>query len=305
MKWSKQDIEKLIKLRQEGATWGKLSLTFTGMSANALRKTYYRNMKQHNLKVLIFDIETSPLIVYSWGIHDQNIALNQVVKDWHVLSWAAKWLGDPPNKVMCMDQSKANNIEDDYNIVVGLWKLLDEADVILGHNAKAFDVKRMNSRFAMYNLPSPSSYRIIDTLTIARKYFSFSSNKLENLTKTLCKTYKKSSHAKFSGFELWKECLKGNAKAWKEMRHYNILDILSLEELYIDHLSKWDKSINFSVANKSTDLVCNCGSRSFKKYGFVYTNNGQYQRYICNGCGKEHKDSKNLLPKEKRKSLKR
>lgn len=45
------------------------------------------------LKVLVADIETSPLTAYAWERHDVNIALNQIVKDWRVLCFAAKWLG--------------------------------------------------------------------------------------------------------------------------------------------------------------------------------------------------------------------
>ena len=44
-------------------------------------------------KILLFDIETSPLEVYTFGLFDQNIGLNQIIKDWSVLSFSAKWAG--------------------------------------------------------------------------------------------------------------------------------------------------------------------------------------------------------------------
>jgi hypothetical protein len=53
------------------------------------------------------------------------------------------------------------------------------------------------------------------------------------MTDKLCTTHKKKRHAKFPGFELWRECLAGNHEAWDEMREYNIDDVLSLEELYL------------------------------------------------------------------------
>jgi len=39
-------------------------------------------------KILLFDIETAPILAYTWDIWDQNIALNQIKQDWFVLSWS-------------------------------------------------------------------------------------------------------------------------------------------------------------------------------------------------------------------------
>jgi hypothetical protein len=54
---SKNEIENLIKYRQKGETWASLAKKFKGHTANALRKTYYRNIRKPEVKVLIFDIE--------------------------------------------------------------------------------------------------------------------------------------------------------------------------------------------------------------------------------------------------------
>lgn len=40
--WKDEDIKKLIKLRKEGKTWNELINHFPGLSANALRKAFYR-----------------------------------------------------------------------------------------------------------------------------------------------------------------------------------------------------------------------------------------------------------------------
>ena len=68
-------------------------------------------------KILVFDIETAPITAYTWGLHDQNIGLGQIKSDWYILSWAAKWYGDPVSKVMYMDNSKSKNIENDLSLV--------------------------------------------------------------------------------------------------------------------------------------------------------------------------------------------
>lgn len=298
------EIQNLIKLRQKGETWESLSKKFKGHSPNALRKAYYRNIRKPHLKVLIFDIETAPMLGYIWGLFDQTVALNQLKNDWYILSWSAKWLFDAPENVMYQDQRKAKNIEDDSKLLKRIWELLDEADVVITQNGKHFDVKKLNARFIQNGFPPPSSFRHIDTYQIAKAKFGFTSNKLEYMTDKLCTVYKKLKHAKFSGFELWKQCLSGNIEAWKEMEVYNKYDVLSLEELYTI-LAPWDTSINFNVFHDELEHQCNCGCTEFSRRGFKYTNTGKFHRLICDNCGAEYSDKTNLLSKEKKKSLRK
>lgn len=301
---SKVEIENLIKLRQKGETWISLTKRFKGHTANALRKAFYRNIRKPQLKVLIFDIETAPMLGYVWGLWDNNVSLNMLKSDWYVLSWAAKWLYDAPEKVMYEDQRKAKDIEDDSKLLKNIWKLLDEADVVITQNGKSFDVKKLNARFISHGFPPPSSFRHIDTKIIAKRHFAFTSNKLEYMTDKLCTKYKKLKHAKFSGFELWKQCLAGNLEAWNEMKEYNSYDVLSLEELYLV-LQPWDNSINFDVFREDAITQCNCGSVEFTNNGFKYTNTGKFHRLICDACGAEYSDKTNLLSKDKKKSLRK
>lgn len=253
-------------------------------------------------KVLVYDIETAPILAHVWGLWENNVGLNQIDRDWHVLSWSAKWLGDTPDKVMYMDQRNAKNIEDDSAILKKIWELLDEADVVITQNGKNFDQKKLNARFILNGFQPPSSYRHIDTKQIASKIFAFTSTKLEYMTGKLNTTYKKLKHEKFQGHELWTECLKGNLEAWNEMEKYNRYDVLALEELY-NKLIPWDNSINFNVFHDDEVHVCKCGSTNFTKNGHCYTSNGKYQRYRCKSCGAETRDKTNLLSKEKRNSL--
>lgn len=255
-------------------------------------------------KVLVFDIETAPIIAHVWGLWENNVGLNQIQADWHILSWSAKWLDDAPDKVMYQDQRGVKNIADDSKTLKGIWDLLNEADVVITQNGKRFDQKKLNARFILSGFPPPSSYRHIDTQEIAKRHFAFTSNKLAYMTDKLCTTYKKlTSHGKFQGHELWTECLKDNLEAWKEMEHYNKYDVLSLEELY-HKLIVWDNNrINFNVYHDGLENVCKCGSKDFSKNGFAYTNTSKFQKYKCKSCGSESRDRMNLLSKEKKASL--
>lgn len=253
-------------------------------------------------KILVFDIETAPCLGYVWGLWENNLGLSQIHTDWYVMSYAAKWLGQ--EGVIYNDQRHSTNVEDDKMLLSGIWNLLDEADIVITQNGKKFDVKKLNARFIINGFQPPSSFRHIDTLQIAKSVFGFTSNKLEYMTDKLCKTHKKLKHGKYPGFELWRACLSGDIDAWEEMKEYNVVDVLSLEELYYI-LAPWDKQHpNLNLYRELTNGVqCRCGSEDMIKKGFHYSNIGKYQRWRCKGCGTEQRGKENLLSKEEREML--
>lgn len=229
-------------------------------------------------KCLVFDIETSPIKAYVWGLKDQNISLNQIVEDWKVLAWGAKWLGE--TKVHYEDvRSKSEK-----SLLIGIWRLLDEADIVITQNGQSFDSRRLNARFIQHGMQPPSPYKHIDTYLLIKRAADFTSNKLEYLTAKLCKKYKKLDHGKFPGMALWNECLKGNKKAWDEMKVYNIHDVLSTEELYMK-IRAWGPKNMPNVYN--TQALCRvCGGFAQRK-GFV-TGYPNLQQVRCTNpaCGR-------------------
>lgn len=243
-------------------------------------------------KILALDIETSPLITYTWGLFDQNIGLNQIHSDWFILAWCAKWVGD--KEIFYRDLRGFKGQGDDKKILAPLHTLLNECDVVVTQNGRKFDAKKINARFIMHGFDPPQPYKHIDTLALARRHFGFTSNKLAYMTDKLCTKYKKLTHHKFEGFELWKECLKDNSEAWREMQKYNTHDVLSLEELYLK-LSPWDTTVNLSLYTGNLDGCPSCQSKKIERRGFAYTKVGKYQRYQCRGCGSWSKDGINLL----------
>jgi uncharacterized protein YprB with RNaseH-like and TPR domain/DNA-directed RNA polymerase subunit RPC12/RpoP len=162
-----------------------------------------------------------------------------------------------------------------------LWKLLDEADVVIAHNGDRFDIKKTNARFIYYKLPPPSPYKTIDTLKEAKRYFNFISYKLDNIGDHL-------GHGRklvHTGFHLWRGCMTGDPKAWKHMVKYNKRDVVLLEQIYLD-LRPWMKTHpDVSVLSDLPDGCPNCASKSLKKDGFKRTRSGKYQQYKCLSCG--------------------
>lgn len=249
-------------------------------------------MKNKGPNILIYDIETSPIISHTWGLFDQNIGLNQVVEDWHILSFGAKWAGK--KEFIYFDQSKEKDITNDKAMLDKIRELLDQADIVVYHNGRNFDERKLRARMAIQGIKPFKAARFIDTLQIARRLFGFTSNKLEYLADKLNRKYKKMKHARYPGHDLWKEILKGNKDAWKEMKVYNKYDVLALEELY-PLLISWDSSITFQPFTEDNKRTCTCGSVHFKSHGFRYTKVGKYQAFQCKTCGKTWQDSKNLI----------
>lgn len=233
-------------------------------------------------KVLLLDIETSPIEGRVWGLWQQNVALNQIVKDWNILSFCAKWLGSPE---IVYEDLRDGNPADDTKLVAELYKLLDAADIVIAQNGKRFDVPKIQARFLMQGYPPPSPFKVIDTLLMAKQQFGLTSNKLEYMTDKLCTT-KKRKHEKFPGMELWNQCLAGNLEAWEEMRLYNIDDVVSMEELYLILRPWYVGHPNVAIYNDSAKPACpKCGSHKIKQNGWSFTQAGKYERMHCGGCG--------------------
>ena len=276
-------------------------------SPNAIRKAFKRYnestdiLKKRSPKILLLDIETNPLEAYVWGLWDNNVSLNMIKEDWSVLGWCAKWYGE--DEVFYEDVKSQKNKRDDSKILKKMWELLDEADIVVGHNSDKFDIKRLSARFIQHGMKPPSSFKRIDTVKLAKKHFGFTSNKLEYLTDKLCKRYKKLKHGNFPGFSMWEQCLKDNKEAFKEMKEYNIYDVLSLEELFGIFLP-WESAVLFQTYGHQDDPVCTCGNKKFKKSGFHHTPVNKYQKYKCVNCGAEYKDRKSILDKDERKTMK-
>jgi DNA polymerase elongation subunit (family B) len=253
-------------------------------------------------KILVFDIETAPITAYTWGLFDQNIGLNQIKKDWHLIAWAAKWYGEPASKTIYMDNSQSTDITDDKKLVKSLAALLNKADIVITQNGEQFDIKKLNARAVINRLPPIKPCKSTDILKEGRKVFKFTSHKLEYLSDKLNVKYKKLKHDEYPGFELWAAILAGDMHAWAVMKKYCIHDVLATEEAY-QNIQGWIKTQNFSSYIDDAQLRCKCGSNRLRKKGYARTEAGKYRIYHCQDCGKWPRGSKNLLGKTKRKKL--
>jgi DNA polymerase elongation subunit (family B) len=249
-------------------------------------------------RILILDIETSPNIAYVWRMFKENVGAKQVIENSTMLSFAAKWLGE--KKVYYKDVEKGSELQ----MLRALFDLLDKADIVVAHNGDKFDLPHIQGRGLVLGLKPPSPYKTVDTVKVARYEFNFPLNSLEYLATVLGLENRKDGHKKFPGFELWLGVLANNPEAWKEMRDYNIQDILVLEELYIKMRPWMRRHPNVGVFDDENSVACpKCNSTDIQYRGYAHTNVGRYRRFQCNSCGGWGRHRTSVLDTLKRDSL--
>lgn len=248
-------------------------------------------------KILVVDIETAPKLAYVWRFFKENVGAKQVREHGHIMSFAAKWLGDDD---IFYEENRTQN---DKAVVESLCALLDKADIVIAHNGDNFDFPQVMSRALVHGIKPPSPYKTVDTLKVARREFSFPSNSLEYLAIVLGAA-KKKSHKRFPGFELWQACMAGDETAWDEMKAYNIQDILTLEEIYLKMRPFIRNHPNVAVYNKEEIACCpKCNSTDIQWRGYAHTNVGRYHRFQCKSCGGWGRTRYTVMPMDERKTL--
>jgi hypothetical protein len=231
-------------------------------------------------RVLLVDIETAPIIMASWVLWEASAVW--VERDTYIMCVAYKWQHEKTIRVLALPDYAGyeRNRHCDKKLCADLWKLLDQADVVVAHNGNAFDIKKINSRLAVHGHHSPSSYKKVDTLQIARSVFKFDSNKLDNLGRYLGEGRKIPN----TGAALWRGCCDGDAKSWQVMKRYNKQDVALLQRCY-DRLKGWAPNHpNLNIIS-GRDACQTCQSTNVKKRGPLPVKGGFKQRFQCSDCG--------------------
>lgn len=222
------------------------------------------------MKILTLDIETAPAIVYSFGLHNQNHSIDQIIQSPYMLCFAAKWHGE--DEVMFFKGG---------GMVREAHRLLDEADVVVHFNGNSFDVPHLNREMWLLGLPPYSPFQPIDLLKVFRKQFRFISNKLDHLVQE-AGLGAKLSH---SGFKMWPQVMNGDPEAWKLFEEYNKTDVILTEALYDRTLPWIPNHPNVLLYEENPgQLSCpTCGGRIHRR-GERQLATGIYERYQCTEC---------------------
>lgn len=191
-------------------------------------------------KTVFLDIETSLLQFYGFRTGMQRPNIDSLVEGHDTTrlltaAWGTWW--DLYNKgadgVVSVGnhhrkgQFKKDPLNDEY-VLGKLWKVLDEAEVVVAHNA-AFDAGWIEGRFMDMGWKKPSKYYVYCTFRTLQGMNS-TSKKLDYLSQKLIGT-EKVSH---DGLPLWIGCSNGDLESFVKMEEYNIGDIYdTLYQVYM------------------------------------------------------------------------
>jgi hypothetical protein len=230
-------------------------------------------------KILFVDIETFPNIAYVWGKYDQNVI--RFKQESCMATFVVKWLDQKQIISRALPDYKGYQPRsyDDRKLVAELWKLLDEADIVVAHNGDSFDVRVCNSRFILHGMKPPSPFKTVDTKKAVKRVARFNSNKLDDLGGLLLADKKIKTD-----FDLWEGCINGDKKAWRQMVEYNRKDVLLLERLYL-YIRPWISNHPNLTIGAGVAACPKCASAEIEYRGWTRSASCSYRRFQCKNCG--------------------
>lgn len=247
-------------------------------------------LKDAQLRVLTFDIENAPNQVYTWGLFNQNVSLSQIIEPARTFGFAYKWYDEKaPQFLSEHELGHDEMIRQSHSV-------LNEADILISYNGIGFDTKHMNREFVKLGLAPVRPQKHVDLLRVVRKQFRMTSNKLDHVAEY----FGLGNKTQHTGFDLWKQCLAGDEKAWKLMSKYAKQDVKLTESLY-NVLRPWVPNHPHMGVWLDKEWLCsNCGADIDPESPTDVTGVAQvtgYKTYQCAECGHWLRGTKITTPK--------
>jgi hypothetical protein len=263
------------------------------------------HVKKVMKKTVFLDIETSLIKAYTFRTGMQRINVDQVVDGDQTKLLTAAWgtwydlYKKGASGVVSVSNHhrkkafKKDPLDDTY-VLRKLWEVLDNADIIVAHNA-SFDRGWIEGRFMDLGWKQPSKYYVYCTFRTLHG-LNGNSKKLDYLSQKLIGT-KKVSH---EGMPLWIGCSNGDVDSFKKMEEYNIGDIY--DTLY----KVFMRTAPYVARDKCIDLAgsgifCSLTGDPLEKLDEPYRNRSTgllYHRYINRKYNFIYRDRYNVRSKK-------
>lgn len=254
-------------------------------------------MKQIEPKVLILDIETSflELKIRTFSLYGNDVISHKDIhQDWYIHCIGYKWLGEKKSFVTSTHDNRKQFKKDftnDKEVISKFYAVLKGADLVIGHNLDAFDLKKLNTRFIKHGLDPIIMPPSVDTLKMARKFFKFTSNRLDYIADFLVGDKKMKTET-----GLWQKAFEGDYSATKKMAEYCKQDIVITEKVYNklkNHMHNHPSVAKIMGFNDKKNAMCPvCGSKDNKLDGTQNLRNGKFQYHKCKACDYRYKGKK-------------
>lgn len=223
-------------------------------------------------KILFLDIETKPAVIASFGIRDQHITHNQILKDGGTICVGVKWRNK--SKVTVFSDWEHGH----ETMLREVHAMLSEADAVATYNGARFDIPKLMGEFLLAGMEPPPPPTQIDIFQTVRK-LGLISSKLDYIAPLLGVGGK----LKHEGLAMWLAVMDGDPKAQSKMARYCAQDVRLLEQVY-DRVRPYI-STHPHLAETKRDQCGACGSSRLQARGFYRTKASIAQRYACQACG--------------------
>jgi DNA polymerase elongation subunit (family B) len=244
--------------------------------------------KKQQPKIVLWDLETIPdmeeaMKVWTGLGNYPGLTLKASISS--IICFGYKIYGEG-KKAKCLNawdyKGWQKNINDDRPLVEAAYEILKDADCIVTHNGKKFDLKHFQTRLIKHGLPPLPPIAHVDTRHVASKKLYTFNNRLNTLGDFLVNE-KKMDH---EGWELWVKVSKRDPQAMKKMTAYCKQDVQLLEKIFHRLRAHSTEIPNHNLFSISETNSCpNCGGSRLRSNGWRFTSTRKYRRYVCIDCG--------------------
>ena len=170
---------------------------------------------------------------------------------------------------------------DDKALCKQIYDVIGDADMIVTHNGKRFDIPFINTRLLIHDLPPLPNVPHFDTCEIIFKKLKMS-GRLDNTSATFGWKLKK------HGVEVqkWFRAAAGNKAMLKEIVKHCEIDVKLLEKVYLKLRPLGFKHPNIALINEDGRQCPICGKKgTLQSRGWLPAQVNKAKRYQCTSCG--------------------
>ena len=239
-------------------------------------------------RILYFDTETAPVRAWIWRVGNKIRISHEQIFDgdkFDIICICWKWAGEKKVYSLNWDIKK----QDSSSMIETFTKVIESADIIIGHNGDNFDLKQINTQRLMHKQNPISWPTTEDTLKQFRRHFAFPSFKLDYLAKTLLGTGKDPM-----SFQDWIDIVQyKDPKALAKMIKYCAKDVRMLEGIFNRASKHFTPKAHMGlIIDNGRDSCPRCGSRESLSKGHRYLASAKYKRRQCKKCGTQYRGVK-------------
>lgn len=232
-------------------------------------------------RILYYDIETTPIRVWTFRIGEQHVNHKQIVN------------GDKIDIICityCWDTGPAKSFDWGYEeqnsaqMIAEFDELVSDADITIGQNSDSFDVKHINTQRLLHNLPPFPDWadQTDDTLKQLRRFFKFPCNKLDYISSVLGYGGKVKME-----MQDWIDIVEKNdngLKSFNKMVRYGKKDVKDTRSVF-HRIKPYIKPKMNMAAFYGGPRCTNCGSKDIEKRAIKLTGSVKRQYFHCNAHG--------------------